>query len=121
MTKVVRYSEAFKRQVLREIEESKFATISAAQVAYGIRGAGTIQKWMRKYGYSHLLPKVIRVEKPEEVDEKKQLKRRVRELEKALSDAYMDLRLEQAWCKIACESAGVEDVDAFKKKHAVKL
>ena len=121
MGEVVRYSEAFKRQVLREIGEGKFSSIGAAQRAYGIRGACTIQNWMRKLGHGHLLPKVIRVEKPKEVDEKKQLQRRVRELEKALVDAELDLRLERAWCKLACESAGIEDVDAFKKKHAVRL
>jgi hypothetical protein len=42
----------------------------------------------------------------------------VRELEKALCDAHLDLRLERSWTEIACEMAGVDDVEAFKKKRA---
>jgi hypothetical protein len=45
------------------------------------------------------------------------MKDRVRELEKALVDAHLDLRLEKAWAKLACGVAGIEDVDEFKKKH----
>ena len=34
----VRYSEAFKRQVVAEIESGKYATIGEANRVYGIRG-----------------------------------------------------------------------------------
>jgi transposase-like protein len=46
----VTYSEAFKMQVVEEISSGKFATITQAQKAYGIRGMTTIQKWIKKYG-----------------------------------------------------------------------
>jgi hypothetical protein len=46
------------------------------------------------------------------------LRKRVRELERALADAHLDLKLEDAYLKLACEAAGVEDVAEFKKKHA---
>ena len=114
------YSEAFKQQVLRAIEEGKFKSIEEARKAYGIRGMGTISGWIDKYGKTHLKSKVVRVETPKEVDEKKELKKRVRELERALADAHIDLKLEQAYTRIACRSAGIEDVDGFKKKHAGK-
>jgi hypothetical protein len=61
--------------------------------------------------------KVIRVEKPEELNEREQLKRRVRALEKALADASIDLAIERAYTQIACERAGIKDVAEFKKKH----
>jgi len=48
----------------------------------------------------------------------KALRKRVRELERALADAHMDLKLEAAYVELACEAAGVQDVAEFKKKHA---
>ena len=42
----------------------------------------------------------------------------MRELERALADAHRDLKLEAAYVELACEVAGVEDVEEFKKKHA---
>jgi hypothetical protein len=59
---------------------------------------------------------VIRVEKPEEVNEKEQLKRRVRALERALADTNIDLALERQYTRLACERAGIRDVAEFKKK-----
>jgi len=118
---VLKYSESFKLQVLRELEEGKFASRSAAERAYGIRGKSTIAKWIRKYGLTHLENKVIRVQTPKEVDEVKQLRGEVRKLKEALADAHLDQMLGEAYLKIACRSAGIEDVEDFKKKHAGKL
>lgn len=116
----IRYSEAFKLQVLRELEEGKFSNRLQAKKAYGIRGQGTINDWARRYGKGHLIGKVVRVETAKEVSEVKELRKRVRELEKALADAHIDSRLDGAYLEIACRAAGIEDVEAFKKKHAGK-
>jgi hypothetical protein len=56
------------------------------------------------------------VQKPEEIDENKRLKDRVKRLETALADANIELALERAYTKIACRRAGIEDVQEFKKK-----
>ena len=61
---------------------------------------------------------MIRVQKLEEIDELKQLKSRMRLLEKALADSNVDLVLERAYLQIACERAGIADVEGFKKKAA---
>jgi hypothetical protein len=61
---------------------------------------------------------MILVQRPEEIDELKQLKARVRRLETALADANVDLVLERAYMKIACQRAGITDVAEFKKKVA---
>jgi hypothetical protein len=58
------------------------------------------------------------VEKPEEINEQAQLKRRVRALERALADANIDLALERQYTRLACERAGIQDVTEFKKKAA---
>lgn len=120
MRTIVRYSDAFKQAILRELEEGKFSGIEAAARAYGIRGKATIQNWMRQYGRTHLLRKVVRVETPREISEVKELRKRVRELEKALANAHIDSKLDAAYLEIACTAAGITDVNGFKKKHAGK-
>jgi transposase-like protein len=113
----MRYSEAFKLQVVRELEEGRFENVGSAGRAYGVRGADTVASWVRLYGKDHLLAKVVRVMKADEQTELKALRKRVRELERALADAHLDLKLETAYVKLACKAAGVEDVAGFKKKH----
>ncbi len=84
---------------------------------YGIAGSWTVQKWVHKYGNGSR-GKVIRVEKPEEINERAaRLKERVRRLEGALADANIDLALERQYTRLACERAGIKDVAEFKKKR----
>ena len=96
MSRTIRYSEAFKQQVLRELGEGKFPSVQAAARAYGIRGSSTLQRWMGRYGRTDLLQKVIRVEPPTEVSEVKQLRQRVRALEKAWAHAHPDMPFAEA-------------------------
>lgn len=121
MRSVIRYSEAFKLQVIRELESGRFTSMCEASRAYGIKGAMTVGKWARRYGKSHLLGKVIMVMKADEQAEVQALRKQVRELKAALADAHLDLKLDAAYLKIACRTAGIEDVEEFKKKHAGKL
>lgn len=114
----IRYSEAFKLQVVRELEQGRFESAGAAGRAYGVNGSETVANWVRRYGKDHLLRKVIRVMKADEQAEVKALRKRVRELERALSDAHIDLKLEEAYVELACEAAGIREVAEFKKKHA---
>jgi hypothetical protein len=60
------------------------------------------------------------VETPEQVNELKQLKQRVKLLEKLLADANIEIVLEQAYTQIACERAGIKDVEDFKKMNLGK-
>lgn len=101
-------------EVVRELE-SEGLFFSDMQRKYGIKGKMTVQKWVRKYG-NGTRGKVIRVQKPEEIDEVQKLKERVRRLETALADANVDLALERAYTQLACERAGISDVEGFKKK-----
>lgn len=117
----MRYSEAFKLQVVRELEAGKYQTAGEAGRVYGVKGEATVACWVRKYGKNHVLRKVVRVETPKERDEVRELRKRVRALERELADAHMDRRLEQAYVKLACRAAGIEDVESFKKKHGGEL
>ncbi len=114
----IRYSEAFKLAVVREVESQDLA-FEQARRKYGILGSATVQAWVRKYGNGSR-GKIIRVEKPEEINELKRLKERLRRLESALADANIDLALERAYTELACERAGI-DVEEFKKKAAGQL
>ena len=116
----VRYSEAFKRQVVADLESGTFSSIGEASRAYGIRGATTVSQWIRKYGSEGLMPKKIKIETVKERDELKEARKRIRELEAALSDAHIDCSLGDSYLKIACERLGM-DVSDFKKKNAITL
>ena len=116
---VVRYSEAFKLQVVRQLEEGRFGNPWEAGQAYGVKGTNTVARWVRQFGKDDLLGRVVRVTKADEQSEVKALRKRVHELERALADAHLDLKLEEAYLELACEVAGVEDVVEFKKKHAM--
>jgi transposase-like protein len=109
----IRYSQAFKMEVVRELESSG-KPFDHIRRKYGL-GVSTVQYWVNKYG-NGTRGRMIRVEKPQEIDEKKRMKDRIRRLEAALADANIELALERAYTEIACERAGIKDVESFKKK-----
>ena len=115
----IRYSEAFKMQIVRELEHGGI-NYAACRRKYGIGGRLTLQRWVYQYGNGSI-GKTIRVETPQEINEKEQLKRRVRALEQALADTNVDLALERQYTRLACERAGIQDVAEFKKKAAGQL
>ena len=47
---MVKYSEAFKQQVIEEIERGRFSSAYEAAEAYGVRGKGTIERWLGASG-----------------------------------------------------------------------
>lgn len=120
MSTTIRYSEAFKLEVIDSLSHCKYKTIADAKRAFGITGCGTVENWIVKYGREELLSKRIRIETVKERDEKQELKKRVKDLETALADAHIDSTLESAFLEIACERLGV-DLATFKKKHALTL
>ena len=111
----IRYSEAFKLEVVRELEKD-LAPVDQVRRKYGV-GSGTIQDWIAKYG-NGTRGKVIRVETPKDINERKRLKERIKRLESLLADANIDLALERQYTRLACKRAGIEDVAEFKKKVA---
>ena len=121
MKPVIRYSEAFKLQVVREVESGRFSSAGEAGRAYGVKGPTTVAYWVRRYGKEHLLGKVVRVMKADEQTEVKTLRQRVRTLERALADAHLDLKFEAAYVQLACEAAGIQDVSEFNNGEAIKM
>lgn len=117
---VMRYSEAFQQQVVREIETGRFSGVHQARCHYEIGGCDTVSRWMKKFGKNAVMTKVVRVEKQSENDELRRLRERVRKLESAMADQYIAHEIDKSYLEIACEQAGIEDVEAFKKKAAGK-
>jgi transposase-like protein len=112
---VIRYSQGFKMQVVREMELGR-SCAWAVQRKYNIKGTNTVMRWVRQYG-SGKYGKIIRVEQADEVNELARLRGQLRQAKEALADAHMELALEKAFLNVACEQMG-QSAEAFKKKHA---
>lgn len=119
--RVIRYSEAFKMQVVSELESGALDSVASARERYGIAGGGTVQSWLKKYGRNHLKSKVVRVETPNEQDQIKALNKEIKQLKKALADTQVDAVLNKAFYQIVCKEHGIEDPDSYKKKLDTKL
>jgi len=113
--KVIRYSKGFKMQLVREVEDGK-SCVSAVQRKYGMKGDGTLMRWVRQYG-SGKYGKVIRVEKAGEVDEASRLRKELRRVKEVLADTHVELALEKGYLEVACEQLD-QTTEAFKKKQA---
>ncbi len=113
----IRYSEAFKQKVINEIESGKFPSRNAAKRFYGIKGGCTIRGWFKKYGKLHLTGRIIRVESVDERDQIKELKERIRTLERTLVDASCRESLAVSYFEIVCEMFNVDKEDLKKKQR----
>lgn len=118
---VTKYSDAFKRQVVRELESGRLRNHWEARDRYGIGGGGTVGEWVRKYGSERMQKKIVRVETTEERDQIKALKVRIKELELAVLDSKVQESLHKAYFDIVCEEYGVKDPEGVKKNIARKL
>ena len=114
--KVIRYSKGFKLQLVQEVESGKSSVVGVER-KYGLRGAGTLMRWVRQYG-SGKYGKVIRVEKAGEVDEASRLRKQLRRVKEALADAHVELALETAYLEVACEQLN-QTAESFKKSRLV--
>jgi transposase len=115
---VIRYSEAFKHQVIKEVEDGS-RTLEEARMAYGI-GLGTIQNWMKRMGKFGSLPRLIRVEKPDEKNRIKDLERQIKELKNALADTQVQCLIAESRFEVVCEQQGWNP-EEVKKKLPAKL
>ena len=111
---IYRYSEAFKSQVVKEIEDG-LSTITEVKKKYGIPGGGTVQNWIKRRGKLVLLSKTIRVEKPDEKARIKELERQIRQLKESLADTQVRYLLAESQFEIVCEQQGLNPEEVKKK------
>ena len=99
-----RYSEAFKKQVVREYEEG--ATAGSLREKYGIKGRSTINTWLKKYGREGSRYKLMVIQKPEEQQRVKELEKRVQELEHALAEVMIEKLMLESLVEVVEEEEG---------------
>jgi len=116
---ILRYSEAFKQQVVREFESGKLSRVQLRR-KYGIGGGCTISVWIKKYGSFESTPKIIRVEKPDEKDQILALKEEIKRLKQAIADEVLDRKIAESTLEVICEDRGW-DVEEVKKKAGIEL
>ena len=102
-----RYSEAFKRKVVSDINEGLYSAWRAMQI-YKIGGKNTVYKWLAKYNPSNVIAarggKMRNFEKESSVD----LKSRIRYLEQIVSDLTIEKKILEATIDIANETYGLD-------------
>ena len=76
--KVYRYSEAFKRKVVEEIERGGINIREAARM-YGIPYGSSIRYWLKKYGHKEYHSEIVRVVMKSEKDRLDELKQALAE------------------------------------------
>ena len=84
------YSESFKMMVVSEVEKG-FSKDSLKR-KYNIGGKTTVLQWCRKYGKLHNSVVKYEVKLKTDIDKETKLKKRVSDLERALSDAHLKIR-----------------------------
>jgi len=91
----IRYSKAFKMQAVREVESGQNGAHAVAY-KYGIRGGGTVNRWVRQFR-SGKYGKIIRVEKADEINGAARMRRQLQLAKEALADAHLELALEKGF------------------------
>jgi transposase len=110
----VRYSLAFKQQVITEIESGRMRPAQAEKV-YDV-SIQSIYNWMREFGKDHLLRRTIRVETPNERQRIVELEEKNRQLESALAQTQIKVIALEALVEVAQEHYKTD----FKKNFGSK-
>ncbi len=112
------YSEAFKLQVVSELENGKYSKTEITKI-YGI-GSGTLYRWIRKYRKLELLNKRIRIETMDDLDKIKRLEQEIKELKDTLAKREVDHFKTECYLRVAMNQLGVKDKKEFEKKPKAK-
>lgn len=111
MERVIRrYSEAFKRSVVAEVESGRYTVLEASAV-HGIHFS-VIYCWLKQLGRTDSQTRIMRIEMPDERDRIKELEREKRALESALAKAHMKILFLESTVEALEEETG----DRAKKK-----
>lgn len=113
--KMYRYSEAFKQQVVKEIEEGTLRIAEAARM-YDISVAG-IYNWLHNLGKDHLIGKVVYVKKRNELDKIKKLELEKKQLEAALAKSHLSVFCLESMIEAAEKTYGID----IKKNSGMRV
>lgn len=106
MSKLVRrYSEAFKRSVVAEVESGRYTAVEAA-AAHQVNFT-SVYKWLKQMGGPDSHTRMVRIEMPSERNRIKELEKEKRALESALAQAHMKIILLESTVEVLEEKAGI--------------
>jgi transposase-like protein len=111
---VKRYSQAFKRQVVREYEAG--ASIYSLRQKYGIGAHHTVERWIKKYGRSGIRSELMVIQTVDDQLEVKAMKERIADLETALAEAILENRMLNATLEAASQALEMDIKKNFGKK-----
>ena len=101
-----RYSEAFRIQVVREYEAGE--GISQLQKKYGIKGAMTIQTWIKKYSAQGLRFKLMTIQTPEERNHVKELEAENARLKMLVAELHLEKAILESAVAVIERDYGIE-------------
>ncbi len=104
---IKRYSDAFKRSVVAEVESGRYTVLEAA-AHHGIQFA-LIYRWIRQIGGPDSQTRIVRIQMPTERDRIKELEQEKRDLESALAQAHMKIIVLESTVEVLEERAGVRN------------
>lgn len=99
-----RYSEAFKRSVVAEVESGRYTALEAA--AAHQMNFTSVYKWLKKLGSPDSHTRIVRIEMPDERNRIKELEKEKRALESALAQAHMKIILLESTVEVLQEQVG---------------
>lgn len=109
--RVNRYSEVFKRQVVKDVESGLFSVLEAMTV-YSLPTSMTIYRWIRQYGYNERIGKVVHVTTNEEEMEVLTLRKEIAVLKQALEDSQIKNIVLETMIEVGKDQYGID----LKKK-----
>jgi len=110
------FSDVLKHRIIQEVQSGSISKEDARR-RYRIRGKSAILKWMRKFGYVPDTESATLMKKSQELsDDPKELKDRIKELEKALEQA----RLKSEFYTTMIDIAEKEFKIPIRKKSVTK-
>ena len=110
-----RYSEEFKRKVMEEFRQGKWATPYAIARAYGMRPI-TAQGWIDAAGLTHLRGRTVEIKTLSEVSELHRLRKENKKLRDQLLEEVLSCREERAVLVAAGKEYGFS-VAEFRLKY----
>ena len=113
-----RYSISFKKQVVEELENG--SSYSELRKKYDIRGAETIQQWVRSLGRNHLLNKLVRIETVDERRRLKELEEENRKLKSALAESVVANHMLETLIKVANQEYDTDLKKNFGNRVSLK-
>lgn len=111
---IKRYSQAFKKQVVREYEAG--ASNYSLRQKYGIGAHNTVARWVKQYGRLGYRSELVHIQTVEDQVEVKEMKKRMAELESALAESTLENRMLKTTLQVASQALEIDLKKTFGKQ-----